>query len=113
MPGMDEQTRRAAWGIYQALHHLAAGAIVGEHETELNPDGNLFEGDLDYASRILIEDGPALAAVQPDLVDRIRGSLASWQNAEPDRLRRLLGLLRELETLTGSSLPLPLPRDPH
>lgn len=110
---MNESTRRAAWGIYQALHHLAAGALVGEFETELNPDGSIFEGDLDYAHRILIEDGPTLAATHPELMERIRRSLADWENAAPDRLRLLLGLLRELEALTGNSVPLPLPRDMH
>lgn len=106
---MNESTRRAAWGIYLALHHLAAGELAGQLDTSLEPDGTLFEGDLDYARRILIEDGPALAATHPQLADRIRGILDTWENGDPQRLTVLLGVLRELEQLTGSSIPLPLP----
>lgn len=106
---MNESSRRAAWGIYLALHHLASGVLVGQLETSLEPDGSLFEGDLDYARRILIEDGPTLAATEPQLAARVRGILDSWENGDSHRFTALLGALRDLEQLTGSSIPLPLP----
>jgi hypothetical protein len=44
-------------------------------------------------------------------VERARAVLDTWEQESPDRLSVLVALLKELEILTGSSLPLPLPRD--
>ncbi|MFC9911799.1 hypothetical protein [Streptomyces sp. NPDC127197] len=106
---MDEDTRKAAWGLYLALHHLAAAALIGELETSYEADGRLFEGDFDYALRILLEDGPRIAVLHPDLVERVRALLRGWESTGPEGLQSLLGLLDDLEKITGSSLPLPLP----
>lgn len=96
-------------GIHLALGHLAAAELAGELETSYEPDGRLFEGDFDYALRILNEDGPRLATAQPDLVERMRDLLHDWESVGPGRLRALLAILRDLEKITGTSLPLPLP----
>ena len=92
-----------------ALHHLTAGELRGELETSLEPGGQLFEGDYDYALRCLLEDGPPAAAAHPELVERVRMLLAGWETAGPERLQRLMGVLGELEQVTGRSLPYPLP----
>jgi len=106
---VDEDLRRSAWRIYHALHYLAAAELAGELETSLEPDGSLFEGDFDFALGALNEEGPHMAQVYPNLVERVRALLAAWENLGAGRLRDLLPILRELEQITGTSLPLPLP----
>jgi len=56
----------------------------------------------------LNEEGPRLAQTYPHLVERVRALLTAWENLGAGRLRDLLPILRELEGITGTSLPLPL-----
>jgi hypothetical protein len=104
---VDQDLRRAAWRLYHALNYLASAELVGELETSYEPDGRLFEGDLDFALRALNEDGPRVARAYPDLVERVRVLLTTWESLGAGRLRGLLPILRELEEITGTSLPLP------
>ena len=104
---MDQDLREASWRLYHALHYLVAAELAGELETSFEDDGSLFEGDFDFALRALNEDGPRVAQTYPNLVERVRSLLASWENLGAGRLRGLLPILRELEEITGTSLPLP------
>lgn len=105
-----DDARSAAWNVYVALHGLAASEVIAPLDTSTSADlAVTFLGDLDHAREQAMVNLPHLAHTHPDLAMRIKAELTAWDEAPPGRVVRLLGQLDELESITGGSLPLPMP----
>lgn len=102
----DQDTRRAAWDLYVALHGLAEGQTWGEVSAS---DQSEILGDIDDALAQLNRTEAVLTRSHPELVQQVRRAVSSWPSETATRLVELLPLLDALANITGASLPLQMP----
>lgn len=103
-----EETSRAAWSVYVALHNLAASHILGTVPTEDRGDGAVL-GDIDDLLQQLAQHEAVLADTDSQLVPHVRDIVTHWDSRAATRLVELLPLLDQLAQMAGATLPPLLP----